>query len=488
MKKITEEILDFKSIEKKVFNFSMQIGREALQEEFQRLDLEIMALRDTSEYRAVNSETRVIKTLMGEVPYTRRRYKKKSGGYVFLLDKVLGIDKDYGLVSENLAEQIIAECADKSFRKAAGSISNLTGQKVSAMGAWGVFQQFGERLTNQKERLAELQKGGAEGQLGNLPCQILFSEFDDVWLPMQRNKRLAKGTPGKTKRKRTGKKPIHVGTAYTGWRQSEGDKHRLENKFAYASFGTSDEFVSEFEMLLRHRFDMDGAEHWIMNGDGASWIRAAAESNDAILQLDPFHRSRAVMRAVADKRDRKALLKLVGDKDIQGALAFITELIAKATDEQSRKKLGELFTYFYSNRNSLLTWAERGIELPDPPEGIVYRNLGTQESSNCDLITQRMKHRKGSWSENGANNMAKIRCFRNTIGLDTALGILPPPPPPMDKSASLSAAKSPKYDGNGYDASWLFAKMPFDQVSCTNGRNAVRGLLKLKPLTELSFI
>ena len=466
----------------------MQYGRESIQDWLRALDLEIMALRDTHEYRSVNSETTTIKTLMGEVSYTRRRYKRKSGGYVFLLDKVLGIGNGCGLVSENLAEQIIAECADKSFRKASGSVSSLTGQRISAMGAWGVLQRFGEKLEKQEGRLGELHQGGVEGQLGNLPCQIIFSEFDDVWLPMQSDKRRKKNDPAKAGRKRTGKKPIHVGTAYSGWRQTKDEKYRLMDKFAYASFGASDEFTTDFEMLLRHRFDMDGVERWMMNGDGASWIKTFAEDRDAILQLDPFHRGQAVIRAVADKEDRKALLKQMNAKDVQGALTLITELIAKAADEQSRKKLVDLFSYFFNNKENLLTWKERGVELPEPPKGVVYRNLGTQEASNCDLITQRMKHRKGSWSVNGANHMAKILCFRSTIGLDAVLGILPSPPPPVDTPDPLSAAKTPKYDGAGYDGSWLYAKMPFDQMLITNGREAIRGMLKQRPLSELSII
>ena len=488
MKNISEGILDFKSLEKKVFDMTMQIGREAIQDWLSILDKELMALRDTVKYRAVNSETTTIKTTLGEIAYTRRRYRMKSGGYVFLLDKVLGIEKGCGLVSENLAEQIIAESADKSFRKASESIGNLTGQRISAMGVWGVLQRFGEKLGKQEKRLEELYQGGVDGQLGKLACQVMFSEFDDVWLPMQRTKRLKKGEPAEAGRKRSGKKPIHVGTAYTGWSPANIGKFNLLDKFAYARFGSSSEFATAFGMLLHHRYDMDGVVRWVMNGDGASWIKAVADINNAILQLDPFHRSRAIMKAVTHKADQKTLTDAIKDKEVSKALTLISDLIAKAPDEQSRKKLGDLFSYFHSNKDTLLTWRERGLELPKPPEGVVYRDLGTQESSNCDLITQRMKHRKGSWSENGANNMAKILCLRSTIGLDMAHGFLPDPPPPVESVRPLSAAESPLYDGKGYDGSWLFAPMPYDQTYYTHGRDAIRGLLKRKPLTERSFL
>jgi hypothetical protein len=132
-----------------------------------------------------------------------------------------------------------------------------------------------------------------------------------------------------------------------------------------------------------------------------------------------------------------------------------------------------------------LTWQERGVELPAPPEGISYRNMGVMEPNNCSLITQRMKHRKGSWTEKGADRMAKILCIRNTIGLDAMLGTLPEPDLTKSWIEPLSAAQTPKHDGKGYGADWLQTPMPFEQVFKTNGRDAIRGMLGMRPLSEL---
>jgi hypothetical protein len=130
-------------------------------------------------------------------------------------------------------------------------------------------------------------------------------------------------------------------------------------------------------------------------------------------------------------------------------------LISQAKDDRSREKLGKLFRYFFENKAYLLTWQERGIELPAPPVGIIYRNMGVQEASNRNLLTHRLKHRKGSWSIRGANHMAKILCFRHTIGLDAILGSLPEPQAAEDLGEPLSAAKAPQHDGKGYGGEWL---------------------------------
>ena len=454
----------------------------------QMWDQIIMARRDKEKYYFKEFRETTVKTRMGEVNYKRRYYKIRGSNHVFLLDEAMGIKTGYGLVSESLAEQIVIECSDKSFRKAAETIGNLTGQTISAMGAWDVTRRFGEKLKRQETRLKELDRKGVTGQLGKLFCKVLFGEYDDVWLSMQNKKRQPKGAVDKAKRKKAGKKPMHVGTAYTGWVQEKDGRYRTMDRIANASFGDAKEFVSGFETILRHRFDMDGVECRVMNGDGASWIKTAADESDAILQLDPFHRSRAILKAIDEKNDRRAVFEAIKEKNVEKVLETIGSLINKTVEEKSYKKLAGLYSYFYGNKDNLLTWQERGEILPTPLDGVVYRNLGVQESSNCDLITYRMKHGKRSWSTEGANNMGIILCYRNTIGIDIIKGALPLPPSDIVLAYPLSSAKTPLYDGNGYDGWWLHAEKPFEQAFMTNGREAIRKVLSQKPLADLTFI
>ena len=122
-----------------------------------------------------------------------------------------------------------------------------------------------------------------------------------------------------------------------------------------------------------------------------------------------------------------------------------------------------------------------------PPKGVVYRDMGVQESNNC-LYTQRMKHRRGAWSDSGGNNMARILSYRDTIGFDVILGRLPEPEPiPEVYPEPLSAAQTSKCDGKGYAADWLYAPLPFEDIFTTNGRKAIREMLRQKPITELQL-
>ena len=289
MKKITEEHPDFKSFEATLFEIMCRIACELIRQYLEWRDLMIMGTRDKARYRMVDKgRATTIKTVFGEAGYSRRYYyDNELSRYVFLLDEAMGIFNGFGLVSENLAEQIVSECADKSFNNAADSISANTGQVISAMGTWNVLQRYGEAIEAQEARLMELDAGGSVGHLGGVRSSVLFEENDDVWINRQREERRKPGTAAKGAEKigkKLGKRPMHVGVGYTGWTRSEDGRYSTANKIAYASFGKPAAFRAKFGTLLNQRFDMDGVQRRITNGDGEPWIRTAAEENDSILQ------------------------------------------------------------------------------------------------------------------------------------------------------------------------------------------------------------
>ena len=496
MKTITEEHPDFKTFERTIFEIMCRIACELMRQYLELRDLGIMAMRDKKEYELLYSRETTVKTIMGEVRFSRRYYKKRSGGYAYLLDEAMGIFCGCGLASENLAVQIVVDCTDKSFRKAASDINSFTAQPISAMGVWGIFQKYGETIAQQVGRLKELDDNGSTGHIDSISSRVLFDEYDDVWVPRQKETRSkrgsdansATGATAKKPEKKLGKKPLHVGTAYTGWARGKDGSYSTLDKIAYASFGAVSGFTATFEALLRQFFDMDGIERRVTNGDGEAWIRTTAEENDSNLQLDPYHRSKAIIKAVNDKDDRKLINDAVSKKDVEKVLSLICEMTWDTQDEPTRDKLVKLYGYFHNNKDIFLTWQERGMELPAPPEGVTYRSMGVQESNNYCLITHRMKHRRGSWSEKGGDRMAQALCFRNTVGLDAILTTLPETMPVEAKAAPLSAAKAPMRDGKGYGADWLYAQMPFEQAFRTNGREAIRSMLRLKPMSELPFV
>ena len=102
---------------------------------------------------------------------------------------------------------------------------------------------------------------------------------------------------------------------------------------------------------------------------------------------------------------------MIADKfyknNIDGMLEDIQTYI-NSVDNIKEKKAKKLQKYLLNNYDGLLPWKLQAKWVPDPPEGITYKNMGTQENQNCSLVCMRMKGRKMRWSESGANNLAKL--------------------------------------------------------------------------------
>lgn len=132
---------------------------------------------------------------------------------------------------------------------------------------------------------------------------------------------------------------------------------------------------------------------------------------------------------------------------------YATSVESPDEKDKKSKKARELYQYLSNNKEGLLPYQKRGINIPEPEEGILYKGMGIQESQNCTVITLRMKNRRMRWSVKGANNLAKAlyrkenrelveTIDRYTDGLVFAVCM-------QEIIETLSAARAPKKDGKG---------------------------------------
>lgn len=480
-KMLSENGIDFNALEKEIFKIGCELAAGIMEELFLAMDKCIMLSRDKQKYRHKGKHTTTLKTLMGEVPYRRTVYETKTEigekAHIYLLDEALNIES-FGKVSSNLAT-MIADCASAcSFRESAKKISNMTGQTISHGGAWNIVQEIGERLSEKEENDKRLLELGHPK--GDLVTPILFEEADGVWINMQ-----GKDRPGKGR-----KSELKMAVAYDGWTQESKNRYILNNKIMISGFEDSRLFQRKKEGAIASVFNTDEIEMRILNGDGGSWIKAGIVDSDTHYQLDPFHKNREITRKVSDKEQRKTIRKLLSKKRIDELLVYIKSKSVLAEDEKEQKKLTKLYEYFKNNKEGLIPYQERGLNLPKPPKGIVYRNLGTMEHHVCDGAAKRMKHQKASWSKKGAENMARLLSIKtcgNMPGTVTSLArtMLPEHYTEVVEEV-LSAGKAPKKDGKGY----LYpvkGNHPFVNTFMTNGRKAILGMLGDRLATELVY-
>jgi Uncharacterised protein family (UPF0236). len=208
--------------------------------------------------------------------------------FVYLLDESMGI-RGSGFMSGLLSAQIAEAACAGTYRRAAQSISEMTGQTISHTAAWNVVQELGNRIDAQEQATAE-----SEGS-GKLESKVLFEEQDGIWLHLQ----------GKSRKEHGKVKEMKVAIAYDGAEKAGKNRYRLTNKVAVANFESINKFIRRKEGKIAATYCVDEIETRILNGDGASWIKQSVTDETVVFQLDTFHRNKAVFENVSDPTMKK---------------------------------------------------------------------------------------------------------------------------------------------------------------------------------------
>ena len=486
---LNENGLTFKEIEKKIYKMVCDEACNVLKSVLETLDEKLLKERDIKVYRNKGLKKTCLRTIMGDVEYSRRIYQFEledgKTATKFLLDEYLGMDT-IGNVSINLVETILTNVSEVSFRKTAENIKTMCNQEISAQGVWNIVQMVGEKINELEKRKIELnEKGALKGQK---EVPVLFQEQDGVWLSIQGKDR----PKGKNR-----KKELKLAVSYTGWKLRPGSKKEyiVIDKTVCASFNSSSHFKKVAEATIAEKYNVDEIETRILNGDGAKWIKASCEDQDIHFQLDPFHISQAIIRKVSDKKEQKVLLKLFRQGKVDEGLELIVNMmIENNKDEIVFKKLIELYDYFVHNKEGLVPYKLRdNINMPTAPEGVEYRQLGTMEHNICDVLAHRMKGRKMSWSIQGADNLSKIlaekfsnrlfstldKIYKNIIPkgvIDTVIREIP-----------LSASAVNKKGTKSKEYKIHTAPIPYSGAAVTLGRKVIQKLCGLKGFEDLSY-
>lgn len=107
---VNENLLSFKELEIKIFNYICDLGREITQIMVERYDTELREERNKKKYRCKGTRSTTIKTVYGEVKCARNVYQTitndRQTAFIYLLDEALTMDK-IGVISTNLASKDI---------------------------------------------------------------------------------------------------------------------------------------------------------------------------------------------------------------------------------------------------------------------------------------------------------------------------------------------------------------------------------------------
>lgn len=420
---VTEEEIKFNNLEKKIFKFVCNFGCLIIKLILESYDRKIMKARDTKKYRHKGLRKNTIKTVMGEVEYVRAMYEVEEEGIkkrVYLLDEKLHINTE-GKASENLIEKIVETVPiTDSYRKAETVLKETTNATLSFEWIRNIVVRLGDKITKkEKEERKMLDKGQLVAGLKQITA--LFEEADGLWINLQgkdRKERLEKNKKKCEKEnkefnpKQKIKTELKLHVMYEGWKK-DNKRHPLINKQYIAGMMKPKEIKKLRDARVYQQYDVEKIKLRVVNGDGAKWTKGIT-AKGGIYQKDQFHIMQEIVRDVP-KEYRNIIEELVKTKQYDKIEKAIDGLKVELGGEyKAVKKLNTLQSYLSSG----LERYQDIVEVPEAPEGMEYRNMGTQESQIFSKLKKRFCSGRKAFSEHGANALAKICVLSEKFSLE----------------------------------------------------------------------
>ena len=420
MNMLSNEKVNFKSIEENTFKEVMKLGRKIIQDELRELDNLIKKYRDKEIFKIKDMQQTTIKSKLGEIPVSRRRYEMLINGKkkcIYLLDELLQIN-DFGLYSQGILEMIAREITKKSYRETAKTISEDTDSIISHTAVRNVVIKMGKKIKEvEEEKIKLYEEGKIEGEKER---QYIFCEHDGIYIKKQKSKKHKGKKKIKEKhfKKKKGKKKkngieLKIAVIHEGKEPRYTNDYKLKNKIIIGTAGKAKDLKKIEDTTIGTTYKEYGIKNIVINGDGADWTGSIVEGAKEIFQLDMAHIQKKIYMAVSNEEYLKKMQEVVYTeqaKDIFSLIYNYKEELEEDNKIAELEKVKELEEYLRNNEEGLqryqykLGYKEEQIEeiKEDLP------TLGSEESQMYCICRERMKKNRTSWSVIGAEALLKV--------------------------------------------------------------------------------
>lgn len=420
MKIITDEKMNFNSLEENTFKRMMELGRDLIRDELKLIDKLIKQYRDKEIFRIKDMQVTTIKTKLGEIEFSRRRYEMEINGTkkcIYLLDELLEINS-IGQYSQSIVEMVVREITKKSYRETAKTVSEDTDSTITYTAVRNIVIALGKKIKQlEEEKIKLYEKGEIEG---TKEAKYIFCEHDGIYIKKQKSK------------KHKGKKKFKVKNFKK--KKNKRNKNGIELKIAVIHEGKEPRYTNDFKLknkiivgtalkandLKRIENTAIGTiykeytiKNVVINGDGSDWTGSIVEGAKEIFQLDMAHIQKKIYMAVSNEEYLKKMQEIVYTEHPKDIFSLIynykVELeFDKKTDEL--KKVQELEEYLRNNENGILRYQYKLGYKEEQFESIQEElpSLGSEESHMYCVCRDRMKKNRTSWSPEGAESMLKV--------------------------------------------------------------------------------
>lgn len=369
---IIENGASFDELVKDMRDFLSLTGTMAMKGVLEEVEKEFHEeIKATHKYHVVDkNRSRTLVTCFGNVEITRRYYReKRSGKYVFLMDKMLKIPAN-DRIDVNCKAAIVAKSAEVSYKKADEII---TGGRLSRQSVCNAVRESGVIPVEAAKR-PKVNRGASR----------IYIEADEDHVAMQN---------GKTKQNK-------LILTYEDKKMTCKGRRKLVAKRVFTGYQPASSVWKTVNEYVKEAYE-PGVKVTII-GDGAAWIKKGLDViSNSEFALDLFHLS-------------KYGKKVTGNKSV----SWIYEALRANAKQRFRARVEEELKK-HPEREKIIKEGARYIE--NQWEG-ARRSLNDEKISSSTeahvshILSDRLSSRGMGWSEENSEIIGSFRAYRENGG------------------------------------------------------------------------
>lgn len=395
------DIADFvKVIDDEIHKFGIMLVKETLEE----IDDEIRRSGYRKQKWVIDKKfSRELVTSIGTVCYQRTHFRSKENrkDFIFLLDRIMGIDEREHF-TEDAKARILEEAVETSYRKG-GEAVNPSGD-ASRESVMNIIHGL-EFPEDSWEKPEEKRK-----------AEYIYIEADEDHVHLQYRER--KGDirrKGRYKNNTIEPKLIYVHEGI-GKSAPGGKRNCLMNThyFSRTTTGSDDtrKFWNEVYRYITDTYDMDYVRKIYLNSDGGGWIMMARRELHGLSHvLDEFHLEKCITKLTGHmknstdeaKKELRDAIRKGTEADFEDVTARLKECLPETRDAD---EFDRNVSYITNN------WMAAKTRLCHS-EGVVGSST---EGHVSHVLSSRMSTLPMGWSVIGAGNMCQLRAYSANNG------------------------------------------------------------------------
>ena len=330
-----------------------------------------------SQYRKNNFKVkqfryRTIITTLGEIRFKRRQYQSKNYGqdYYYFTDEILKLDP-YQRISDEVKKEILIRVTTDSYQRVANDLD------ISKTTVYSLLKSLRDKIfVNPKVKRKKI--------------DFLYVQADECYVALQK----------KLSGRKRNKFVVEQITVHEGLEYVCKGRNKLINKTLYsrAHNESLDEFIKRVNLHILDSYDY---KNIYLYGDGANWVKSAADGLGATYVTDLFHTYQAVNKLTRDEKERKALTKAVIENDFE---KFIEHREAYIKEERWTKNRQRNFDFL----NNKWIYIQRNYTL--------LQSVGcSQEGINSHYYARRLTTSPRGFHHATARVIAQLISIKNKV-------------------------------------------------------------------------